>query len=99
MSGSPRHSIALELADTCRFGGLSDSYGVMVTKNELNGKTFWNVTFCKAVNLDGEIRVYSPKFIMIKWQTRYKHLAPKGSQVFKSADGAKLFIQKNFIFP
>jgi hypothetical protein len=97
MSGSIRHSVAEEIAESCRFGDLNDSYGVLVSKGEANGKSFWSVTFCKAVNLDGEVRIYSPNFILIKWTTRYKHLPKNGSQKFSDVDSAKLFIQKNFV--
>lgn len=90
---SPRESVAHELADTCFFGDLNQSYGVIVEKGETNGKSHWSVTFAKAAILDGLIRVYSPAFIQVKWQGKMG----KGSEVFRSVSTAKVFLQKTFI--
>jgi len=98
MSGSPRHQVAENLADTCIFGGLNDSYGVNISKGRSkNNKEYWGVTFCKARVLDGAIEVYSPNFIVIVWQTAYRDMAAKGRELFKSEAAAKTFITKNFI--
>jgi hypothetical protein len=95
---SPRQQVARNLADTCVFGGLTDSYGVNVTKSaDGKGKEYWSVTFCKARVLDGEIRVYSPNFILITWQTAFRTMAPRGREVFRSEYTAKEFLVKNFI--
>ena len=98
MSESPRQNVAQNLADTCIFGGLSNSYGVQVQKSEEKGKTFWGITFCKARLLDGVIRVYSPNFIMIRWQGRTtSELPSRGQEVFRSELAAKQFLIKNFV--
>jgi hypothetical protein len=95
---SPRELVAEALRETCVFGGLTDAYGVIKTRTTgANGKKYWNVTFCKAVNLDGEIRVYSEHFILIKWQTRYKSLPAYGQQRFTSETEAKAFLCSHFI--
>ena len=97
MSISSRQQVAQNLADTCVFGGLNDSYGVSVTKHTEVGKAHWLVLFCKARVLDGVIKVYSPNFIQVKWQTAYRDMANKGSEVFRSESAAKDFIIKNFV--
>ena len=91
MSGiSPRQQVALNLADTCIFGGLNDAYGVSCEKStDARGKTYWSVLFCKTRILDGVIRVYSPNFIVIIWQ--------KGKEVFRSEADAKKFLVNTFI--
>jgi len=94
---SEREQIADNLADTCVFGGLNDSYGVLKSKQEKNGKKFWSVTFCKARILDGTIDVYSPTFIRIAWETAIRDLPHRGSEVFKSEGDAKSFLQRSFI--
>lgn len=99
MSVSPRQQVAQNLSDTCVCGGLNDSYGVSVEKGEDKGKSFWLVTFCKARVLDGIIRVYSPNFIQVKWQTGFRDMAARGSEVFKSESAAKAFITNSFIRP
>lgn len=99
MSISPRQEVAQALADTCMFGGLDDSYGVIMNKTEERSKTFWSITFAKARILDGVIKVYSPNFIQIKWQTAIRDLPRNGSEVFRSESAAKLFLQDNFIKP
>ena len=98
MSVSPRQQVALNLADTCVMGGLNDSYGVNVSKSQdAKGKEYWSVTFAKARTLDGNIRVYSPTFILIEWQTADRSLPAKGREVFRSEDEAKSFLQRTFI--
>lgn len=92
---SPRQQIAEELAETCVFGSLNDSYGVSVAKSVDGAKTFWLVTFAKAAILDGLIRVYSPTFIQVKWQGK----PGKGSEIFKSQAAAKAFLTSKFIQP
>jgi hypothetical protein len=96
---SPRQQVAQNLADTCMFGGLNDSYGVSVAKTEEKGKTFWSVTFAKARILDGVIKVYSPKFILVKWQTAIHDLPTKGQEVFKSEADVKSFLIRSFVQP
>ncbi len=94
---SPRQQVAQNLADTCVFGGLNDSYGVSLAKSEEKGKSFWSVTFCRARFLDGVIKVYSPNFILIKWQGRVANLPARGQEVFRSEASAKDFIISNFV--
>jgi hypothetical protein len=68
---SPRHQVAQNLADVCIFCGLNDHYGVNVTRQTApNGKTYWNVTFCKDRLIDGALRVYSPNFILVEWNSQ-----------------------------
>lgn len=92
---SPRQQVAVDLADTCLFGGLDESYGVNVSKGDHNGKSCWTVTFAKAAILDGVIRVYSPSFIQVKWEGKMG----KGSEVFRNMSNAREFITNKFITP
>ena len=88
MSVSPREQVALNLADTCVCADLNQSYGVAVTKaTDQKGKSYWSVTFAKARTLDGIIRVYSERFIQVKWQG-----ANRGSEVFRTEYEAKRFL-------
>lgn len=98
MSISPRQQVAQNLADTCVFGGLNDSYGVNIAKSKsASGKEYWGVTFAKAAILDGLIEIYSPNFIVVVWATGFRDMAAKGRELFKSEAAAKTFITKNFI--
>lgn len=99
MNMSIRQQVAQNLADTCIFGGLNEVYGVNVEKttDSKSKKTFWSVTFCQSRVTDGVIRVYSPSFIMVKWQTGDRSLAAKGQEVFHSEEAAKTFLVKNFV--
>lgn len=97
---SIREEIADSLRDICVFGDLNDSYGVNKTKQNANGKSYWNVTFAKAGSLDGHIRVYSPNFIYIGWEGKYalaKGLPFRGKEIMKSESEARQFISKYFI--
>lgn len=92
---SEREQIAHNLADTCVFGGLNESYGVNCIKaTNAKGKTYWSVTFAKARTLDGDIQVYSPTFILVRWQTAIRDLPAKGSIVAKSEAEAKELLQR-----
>ena len=97
-SMSQRQQVAQNLAETCIFGGLNDSYGVSIDRaTDKKGKPHWSVLFCKARILDGIIRVYSPGFIMISWQTAIRDLPSKGMRVFKAEHEAKEFLVNSFI--
>jgi hypothetical protein len=92
---SPREELAQELLDVCIFGGLDEVYGATKDKRiDAKGKTYWSILFCKARVLDGAIKVYSEKFILIKWQTAYRDLPAVGQEVFKSPLAAKQFLQR-----
>lgn len=92
---SPRQDVAQELVETIMFGGLDEVYGCNMSKETDNkGKSYYSVSFCKARNLDGVVKVYSPKFVLVKWQTQYRDMPAKGQQVFKNVWDAKSFLQK-----
>lgn len=96
MSGiSSRQQVALNLMDTCFFGALNDSYGTSCEKAvDKGGKSHWSVLFCKARVLDGVIRVYSDRFILITWQGLGER---NGKYVAKSERDAKEFLVNRFI--
>jgi len=96
---SPRQQVAINLADTVIFGGLTNPFGGTVTKAEANGKAFWEVSYSRPAILDGSIRVYSPNFILVSWQTSIRAMVAKGSQVFKSEHAAKEFLIDKFVRP
>lgn len=92
---SPREDVAQELFETIKFGGLDEVYGA--SKGRSADNKCWEVTFCKARVLDGVIRVYSPKFILVKWQTAFRDMQHKGQEKFTSVNDAKSFLQLSFI--
>ena len=75
---------------------LNEVYGTDVNKRTANGKTFYSVIFCKARATDGEVRIYSPNFIQVRWQTQVRRLPHQGSIIAKSVTEAKDFIKNNF---
>lgn len=92
---SIREDIANNLADTCVFGGLNESYGVLTSKEtDAKGKSYRSVTFARNAILDGVIKVYSPTFILISWQTAIRDLPSKGREVCKSEHEAKQFLMR-----
>ncbi len=95
MSMSPRQQVAQNLAELCVFGDLNDAYGVSCERaTDSKGKPHWLVLFCKARVLDGVIRVYSDRFILITWKGMGQR---DGKQVCRSADEAKEFLINTFI--
>lgn len=92
---SPREQVAHNLADTCTCSGLNESYGVSIGKGtDAKGKSYWAVTFAKARVLDGVLHVYSPNFILIKWQGMGNG---KTLQVLRSEASTKEFIINKFV--
>jgi hypothetical protein len=87
-----------EIKETLLFGDLSDSYGINESKEvDKKGKSHYSVTFCKARVLDGVVKIYSNKFILVSWMTGYRDMPHKGQEVFRSCADAKRFIQKSFV--
>lgn len=92
---SVRSEIADGFAEYFHNVNLDDSYGVNVGKGD-NNKCY-EVTFCKARVLDGLVKVYGPKFIVVKWMTAYRDMDHKGMEKFVSFNDAIDFIKTNFV--
>lgn len=60
-------------------------------------KKYRTLLFCRPANLDGEIRVYSPKWILVSWQTRYHNLPHKGQEKFTSVKETIDFLHRAFV--
>jgi hypothetical protein len=83
-----------EFEDFVAFNDLVEVYnGSGVSKD----KKYRYVLFSKARTLDGEIRIYGPKFIGIKWQTAYRALPQNGWKVLRSVEDAKKFLDLAFV--
>lgn len=94
---SLRQQVAHNLAETCVFGALNDSYGVSVERaTDKSGKNHWSVLFCKARILDGVIRIYSERYILITWTGMGDR---NGSYIARSEIEAKEFLLQKFIKP
>jgi hypothetical protein len=90
---SPREQVADELVEFLAFAGLNESYGINKSRGEENGKNFWSITFAKAGTIDGIVRVYSERFILVKFQRR--RLETK--EVFRDVTSAKRQMTEWFI--
>ena len=60
-------------------------------------KRYRYVLISKQRVLDGEIRIYGPKFIYVSYQTAYRGLPGKDVRVFTSVDDALNFLQLAFV--
>jgi hypothetical protein len=60
-------------------------------------KKFRYVLFNTPRTLDGEVRIYGPNFIGIKWQTAYRTMPQNGWAVFRSVEDAKKFLDLAFV--
>ena len=88
---SPRHRAALEISDTLMCLGLDEVYGVQMERAvDKKGKQHWSILFCKARTVDGVVRVYSDRFIMITIQQR------RGAEKFTSPRDAKAWLVREF---
>ena len=55
------------------------------------------ILFSKPAVLDGEIKVFGPKFIQVKYQTGIRDLPQRDSRVFSSERDALKFIEQAFV--
>ena len=94
---SERNLVVDRIADWVRANNLAQIYGGEVRQEKgLRGKPY-SVGFSIRRDLDGEIKVYSPKFILIKWQTAIRDLPPEESRVFESEGNALNFLDACFV--
>ncbi len=63
---SPRAELTGQIAAFLRECGLDQVYGCVEGRDPKN--RYRSVTFCRARTVDGEVRVYSPGFVQVKWQ-------------------------------
>jgi hypothetical protein len=88
---SARSLIADRLVELVHDKDLMQVYGGDVRQGAGKGKPY-NVGFSRARVLDGEISVYSEKFIQVRWQTAYRDMPHTGSLVFLSEKDAQEFL-------
>ena len=60
-------------------------------------KKYRYVLISKPRVLDGEIRIYGPKFIYVSYQAAYRSLPAHDRRVFASVDDALKFLQLAFV--
>lgn len=90
---SPRRKAVYEIADFIGRNDLTRPYGGDVNSH---GK-YYSVTFCKPANLDGEVRIYGPRFIYVGYQSRYQHITSRDHLVFTSVQHALDFLRYAFV--
>ena len=91
-----REGVARHIADFCLESELVNPYGGYGGKiREEKGRVVHAVSFCRPRDLDGYVYVYSPKFILVGWQSRYS--AGDGKRVFESYQDAERFIGYAFV--
>lgn len=91
---SKREDIMLQISDFVEENRLARVYsGTGISED----KKYRYVLFSLPRNLDGEIRIYGPKFILVRYQTRYGSLPHRDNRVFTSVQDAIQFLQKAFI--
>jgi hypothetical protein len=91
---SKRENILQEFVDLLSNKGLNEVYGIIEGISPDN--KYRSATFCQARVTDGEVRVYGPKFIQIKWTTANRSLPHNGSEIFNSVEDATNFIKNTF---
>lgn len=72
---------------------LDNPYGGNASKQ---GRS-WDIGFSKPGVVDGTVRVFGPRFIQVKYQTRIRALPPRDSRVFLSEWDAKVFLELAFV--
>ena len=91
---STREDIMRQIASYIERNGLASVYsGYGLSKD----KKYRYILISKPRVLDGEIRIYGPKFILISYQTAYRSLPHNDRRVFTSAEDMLKFIQLAFV--
>lgn len=90
---SERKDLAQRIADVINNGRLSSPYGGQVSTQ---GRCYV-VGFSVPVLLDGEVKVYSHKFIQVKFTTLIRDLPHKSSRVYGSEGDVIQFLREAFI--
>lgn len=60
-------------------------------------KKYRYIIFAKPRTVDGEVRVYNPKFIMVSWQTAFRNLPHQDRRIFGDVKDAMEFIKAAFV--
>ena len=89
---SPREQAQIELRELLIGLRLDEVFGVI----EGQGPRYRSLTFCKARILDGVVHIYSPKFIVVKYETAIRTLPHRGQEKFDSVEQAKVWFVENF---
>jgi len=95
---SPRAIIQEDLLAFLSENDLAQVYGAIEgTGKSTAGKPYRSLTFCRARVLDGSIEIYGPKFIVVSYQTAYRHLPHQDRKVFTSVEETKRFLKETFV--
>lgn len=89
----PRQSIAAEVLDTIRFGGLDRIKGTGYAKKKLDKGDGYVVSFGRDNQEFGAVIVRAPKNLEVRTSVN----GSKSSQRFKSVYDVKRFLIRNFI--
>lgn len=90
---SKRAILAQNIASLVTQLHLTSPYGGEVHQQD----KYYSIGFSKSAILDGEVRVYSEKFIQISWQTAIRDLPLKDSLVFESIEHVEQFLKLAFV--
>lgn len=92
---SAREDAVNEILEACGDFDLCQVYAGDTGLSE--DKKYRYVTICRARNLDGEIRVYTPKYILLKFETRYQNCPHKETVKFNSVEETIDFLRSVFV--
>ena len=92
---SERSEVAEKIAAFIVTNHLCDVYGGSVELS--SDKKYRSVGFSKPASLDGEVRIYGPHFIMVRWTARYLNIPPDGVRIFGSVGDALTFMDLAFL--
>jgi hypothetical protein len=90
---SARAELAQRIADFVCEHDLAQVYGGDVS----SAGRYRAIGFSRCASLDGEVRVYGPKFIQVLYQTRDHTLPREDAPVFTSEEHALEFLRLAFV--
>jgi hypothetical protein len=94
---SPRELAQENIRHTLMDLELNQVYGILEGKGVTpNGKTYRSLTFCQAETLDGEVKIFGPKFIVVRYKTAIRRLPHEGYEQFASVEECQKWLIETF---
>ena len=91
---SPRQEVFAKISEFISNNNLDAVYSGSGLSQD---KKYRYVLISRPRYLDGEIKIYGPKFIQVQYQTALRSLPHNDSRIFQSADNCLEFLRLAFV--
>jgi hypothetical protein len=95
---SPRYEFAEKLSNFIIDNALTKPYGGDIVRGiDRKNRAYYGVTFSVPGVLDGNVSVYSHKYFVLKFRTRFAAIPPEATLLFKSQDDLLSYMKAAFV--